>query len=107
MRLDFYSIKMQMTISEIKELVSNQRNTLTDLSVESLSIFGSFARGEPETGSDIDMLVEFSEPVGFFKLFELQDFLKNILGHEIDLNTPNALRDEIREQILKESIRLV
>jgi len=57
--------------------------------------------------SDIDVLVEFEEkkPVGLFEFIRLRHFLQGILGCKVDLATPDALRKEMRAQILKEAIR--
>ena len=48
--------------------------------VKSLALFGSVSRGEAGPGSDVDLLVEFDGPVGYFGLFALQDHLEAVLG---------------------------
>ena len=75
-------------------------------SVRRLAIFGSVARDEAHENSDVDILVEF-EPdarVGLFEFVRLQRFLSHILGCSVDLVTPDALRAEMREQILREAV---
>ena len=79
---------------------------LAAFSVKRLAIFGSVARDEAHEDSDIDILVEF-EPdarVGLFEFVRLQRFLSDILGCPVDLVTPDALRAEMREQILREAV---
>jgi predicted nucleotidyltransferase len=73
--------------------------------VKTLSIFGSVARDEAREDSDVDVLVEFSKPVGLFKFSRLQIYLEQLLGSKVDLATESALRDFMRPQILKEAIR--
>lgn len=73
--------------------------------VKSLGIFGSYVRGEQEFQSDIDLLVEFSEPVGW-EFIDLKDYLEDLLGMEVDLVTPNALRKHLKETILNEVVYL-
>ena len=87
-------------------LSANQERLLKDFSVKSLSIFGSVARDEATDVSDIDVLVEFQEGkiVGLFEFIRLMHFLEKILGCKVDLATPNALRKEMREEILREAI---
>jgi hypothetical protein len=68
--------------------------------VKSLSIFGSVA------SSDVDLLVEFNRPVGYFGLFALQDYLEKQLGCPVDLGTPDSLKPYIRERIMGEMIRV-
>ncbi len=48
--------------------------------VKSIAIFGSYAREEQIEKSDIDLLVEFEAPVGFFKFIELEEHLSEKLG---------------------------
>jgi uncharacterized protein len=60
--------------------------------VTRIGVFGSVSRGEQKEGSDIDILVEFSRPVGFFTFLELEEYLSNCLGARVDLVTPDALK---------------
>ena len=86
-------------------ILASHKNDLARFKVKTLSIFGSVARDEAQTGSDIDLLVEFSEPVGIFEFLDLKDFLEEILQIRVDLATQEALKKQLREQILKEAIR--
>lgn len=72
--------------------------------VRNIGIFGSVARGMQGNGSDIDILVEFSEPVGFFKFVELEDYLSKILNRKVDLVTRKALKPAIKQGILREVV---
>ncbi|MBP7121140.1 MAG: nucleotidyltransferase family protein [Methanolinea sp.] len=70
--------------------------------VEKIGVFGSVSRGEQKEGSDIDILVEFSRPVGFFTFLELEEFLSSSLGAKVDLVTPDALKPALSGRILSE-----
>ena len=74
--------------------------------VETVGFFGSYARGEQRKKSDIDVLVEFSQPnaIDLFDFIELEEFLSKKLGIKVDLVTKSALKPMIKEQILKETI---
>lgn len=74
--------------------------------VKSLSLFGSVARNEATSDSDVDLLVEFSRPVGYFGLFALQDYLEKLLGCPVDLGTPNSLKPYMRERVMGEAIHV-
>jgi predicted nucleotidyltransferase len=74
--------------------------------VKSLLLFGSVARDEATSASDVDLLVEFDRPVGYFGLFALQDYLEELLGCPVDLGTPNSLKPAIRENIMGEAIHV-
>lgn len=74
--------------------------------VKSLLLFGSVARDEATAASDVDLLVEFNRPVGYFGLFALQDYLEKLLGCSVDLGTPDSLKPYIRERVMGELIRV-
>lgn len=71
-------------------------------SVSRIGIFGSVARGEQTEASDIDIIVEFSRPIGFFTFLELEEFLSLNLGAPVDLVTFDALKPIIRERVTAE-----
>jgi predicted nucleotidyltransferase len=71
--------------------------------VERIGIFGSYARGEHRKRSDVDILVDFSEPLGW-EFFDLKEYLQEKLGMKVDLATEGALRVEYKEQVLREVI---
>jgi predicted nucleotidyltransferase len=74
--------------------------------VKTIGFFGSYARGEQNQKSDIDILVEFMEgnSVDLFDFIELEDFLTKQLRIKVDLATTKALKPIIKDQILKETI---
>ena len=59
------------------------------------------ARGQASKNSDVDILVDFEKPVGLFEYARLKMYLEGVLGRELDLVTP----EELREDILREAIR--
>ena len=74
--------------------------------VETIGFFGSYARGEQNKRSDVDILVEFRKPntIDLFDFIELEEFLSKQLGIKVDLVTKSALKPLIKDQILKETI---
>lgn len=93
------------TRTEILEKIASERALLEQYSVRSLSLFGSVARGEAGQDSDVDILVEFSRPIGIFQFVRLKCALEAALGRPVDLATPSSLKPQLRDQILKEAIR--
>ena len=69
--------------------------------VSSIGYFGSFANGTPNLQSDLDLLVEFSQPVGW-DFFTLENYLEHLLGMKVDLVTRNSLKDQIKDSILSQ-----
>ncbi len=70
--------------------------------VARVGIFGSVARGEATDTSDVDILVEFSDHPDLFQFVRLQERLSKILGREVDLVTPDALKPLIKDRVLRE-----
>lgn len=71
--------------------------------VKSIGVFGSYARAKAEENSDIDILVEFTEDIGW-EFIDLKYFLEENLETEVDLVTKEALKPEIKEDILNDVI---
>ena len=74
--------------------------------VRSLGLFGSYARGEADARSDVDLLVEFDTSPGFFRFAELESLLEDTLGAKVDLVTRGALKPSIGRRVLSEVIDL-
>jgi hypothetical protein len=74
--------------------------------VRSIGIFGSYARRQQHHGSDLDVLVDFSDPPSLLKFIEMENHLSDLLGVKVDLVMRDALRPGIRERILREVIAL-
>lgn len=96
-----------MKRQEILDLLARHREELREYGVQSLALFGSVSREEETAESDIDVLVEFSRPVGMLAFLRLQHRLMEILGRRVDLATPKALRPAWRERILNEAVHAV
>ena len=72
--------------------------------VKQFGLFGSYAHGETTSRSDIDLLVQFERPVGFFKFIELENYLSEKLGTKVDLVTEDALKPLIRPYVMENVI---
>jgi uncharacterized protein len=83
---------MIRTKEEILKVLSEHKKDLQKkYPLKSIALFGSFARGEQKTDSNIDLLVDFTEPVGM-ELIELVLELEEILGSKVDVVTYNAIQ---------------
>ena len=72
-----------------------------DYAVREIGLFGSFSNDSYTEESDIDILVELDRPIGW-KIFTLEIYLEKIFGRKIDLVTKNALKEQIKDNILKQ-----
>ncbi len=69
-----------------------------------IGIFGSYVRSEQREKSDVDILVEFEEPVSLLKLVSLENFLEEIVGINVEIVPKKDIRSELKERILKETV---
>jgi len=82
------------SLEEILRILREHKEELAQrYGVQELAIFGSYARGEQTLVSDVDILVTLGKPLGL-RFFELWDYLENLLGLQVDLLTPNAVRQK-------------
>jgi hypothetical protein len=96
-----------LTKKELEKKLAAHRDELQKMGVVSLSVFGSVARNESTSKSDIDLLVEFDCDVGLFHLFEIQHRLEEIIGvPKVDLIQRGAIHPALREHILSEAVNV-
>ncbi len=82
-------------LTELKPLL------LKDYAVREIGLFGSFSDNSFTENSDIDLLIDLDRPIGW-KFFSLEIYLEKVFGRKIDLVTKNALKTQIKEQILSQ-----
>ncbi len=88
---------------EVLKVLKQHKNEMAEnYHVQRIGIFGSVSRGSQVEGSDIDIIVEFSKPVGFFLFLELEEYLDALLGAKVDLVTPEALKPSTVARISSE-----
>jgi predicted nucleotidyltransferase len=87
----------------IKALKKYKDHLRQKYKVREIGIFGSYAKNEQKWGSDLDVLVEFYEPVDL-GYFELKDFLEAVLKLKVDLVTKGGVRPQLKDKILEETI---
>lgn len=91
-----------------EDLVELLRRTSPELArrycVKSLGVFGSYARREQRRSSDLDVLIDFTDPPSLLRFLELENYLSDLLGVKVDLVMKDALKPGIGERILRELI---
>ena len=94
-----------MKQKDVIQILQEQKEELEEtFGVNSLRLFGSVARDEATSACDVDLLVEFNRPVGYFGLFSLQDYLETLLGCSVDLGTSDSLRPRIKENVIRDAV---
>jgi len=89
---------------QVKNIIQKIKpDLLSRYHVSTIGIFGSVARGEDEKCSDIDLIVDFSEPIGI-EFIDLADFLEDALNAKVDLVSKKGIKEEYLNFIKDEII---
>ena len=70
-------------------------------------IFGSYARGEQNKNSDVDVLIKFKGDISLLKVIGIEHEIKKKIKRDIDLITYRSLNPLLKDQILKEEVRIL
>jgi len=96
-----------MSTEEIlQRLRARQGEIARDYRARVVGIYGSYARGEQQDRSDLDMLVAFDRGATYLTLFALEDFLQELLQCKVDICTTNGLRKEIAPSVERDLVAL-
>ena len=96
-------VERRYTISEIQNLV---KPVAIRYGVERISLFGSYARGDANLGSDIDLHIDKGAIRGYFKLAGFHREIEEALDMHVDVITTGALDKEFLSRIAKEEVVL-
>ena len=95
------------TLKEITSAIETLKPQLRErFKLKTIGVFGSYVHGEQTPKSDVDVLVEFYEPIGLFEFMDLEFFLSDNLGVKVDLVSKKSLKPHIGKRILEEVIIL-
>ncbi|MDA8389110.1 MAG: nucleotidyltransferase family protein [Nitrospiraceae bacterium] len=90
---------------EIKDVLNKHRDELQEkYKITEIGIFGSYVRGEQKKESDIDILVEFSEPISLLDLIGAENYISDMVGRKVDLVPREDIRPELKQVILDEVV---
>ncbi len=89
-------------LETIRRLLAEHKHELRErFHIRRLALFGSRARSEASEDSDVDILVEFDQPIGW-EIVDIHRYLEELLGMQVDLVTPLALK---RKPLLWQSVQ--
>lgn len=92
------------TLGQIKSILAQHKYELArKYHLRQLGIFGSYARKNKTAHSDIDLLVEFEEPIGL-EFVTLAEELESLLGAKVDLVSINAIKPKMFKIIKKDLV---
>lgn len=91
--------------SEILEQLRGLRLELREqYHIRNIGIFGSYSRKSQTEQSDLDLVVEFDQPIGMMAFVHLKNILSERLNIKVDLVTPEGLHPLIRDQVMHEVV---
>lgn len=94
----------------LKELLQEKREDILRVACKrgayNVRVFGSVARGEADSKSDIDLLVDLEPGRSLFDLGGLLMDLQDLLGQKVDIVTERGWRERIRVRVLQEAVPL-
>jgi hypothetical protein len=96
--------KISMDKQELKEKIREavEQSAFRD-DIQRVSLFGSYAYGDPSEDSDVDLLIEFTPTArfGMFKYASIHNYFEDRLHKKVDIATPTALSKYIRKEVLE------
>lgn len=96
---------MQRSLNDVKSQLETLKPTLKSrFKVETIDIFGSYAREEQTEKSDLDILVTYSEMVDLLLIAELRRYLQRKLHIKVDVISKEFINRHIRDQVLEEAV---
>ncbi len=98
-------MKKVLTKEKIIDFLEEETNFLKEAyHVNTIGLFGSYAREEQNETSDLDLLVEFTKPISYFTLFKLEDYLSDKLGVHVEIVTPGGLKELLKPTIMRDVV---
>lgn len=95
------------TILSNEEIIQKVTRILNEFKIKKASIFGSRAKGTYNDKSDIDLIVEFPDGSSLLDLISMKEEMENEIGIKADILTFSSINIHLKENILKEQVRII
>jgi hypothetical protein len=93
-----------MSRQEIENIILDY---LKPFDLQRLGIFGSYARGEQNSNSDIDLLVKFKDSPSLLQLIKIENDLSKKLGFKVDLITEGSIKNSRIKAQIKQDLKII
>jgi len=87
----------------VNSLNSLKPKLVNDYKIKNIGLYGSYVKNMQDENSDIDILIEMGEPLGW-NFFDLKLELESVFNREVDLVTTTSLHPKLKNAILKEVV---
>jgi uncharacterized protein len=97
---------MGMDKRAVIEILRHHESELKAAGIMHIRVFGSVARDEASSKSDVDLLADFdkSRRMTLIDVGSLQSRLSTLLGEQVDLSSPEWMREPVRSKALNEAV---
>jgi predicted nucleotidyltransferase len=95
-----------MNKDEVIDKLRAHETELRAAGILRLAVFGSVARGDNRSNSDVDLLADFdsSRRMSLLTVGRLENHLAELLGVKVDLSSPGWLKESVKRQVLQEAV---
>jgi predicted nucleotidyltransferase len=101
------TVSSAKSLKEVTQELQALKPTLKKrFKVETIDVFGSYAKETQTERSDLDLLVTYSEPISLLVIYDLKQYLKRKLHMKVDVVSKESLNKHIKDQVLKEAIAI-
>ena len=95
-----------MIKQKVLDLLKENQDKIKEFKVQKMFLFGSVARDQETTSSDVDILIKFTIPPTYDMYMDLKFFLEDLFDRKVDLVTEDALRPEMKPYVERDVIRV-
>jgi predicted nucleotidyltransferase len=100
-------VSLELSLDSIQQRLRQRQDLFRQqYRITEMGVFGSYARGEQTTASDVDVLVDYEQAPTLAQLVELRDYLSDLMGKKVDVVTKRGLKPRLRERVLAEIVYL-
>ena len=94
-----------MNRDEVLDTLRQHKQVMRErFDVTGLALYGSFARNQATSESDVDVLVEFGDPPDWRRYFGAQAYLEDLFERRVDRSTMKEVRSEIRPYVERDAV---
>ena len=101
-----FGSRWSMQLAQLKALVPQLKALLAQYGASNLAVFGSVARNEASTSSDVDLLVDMPPGTSLFDHSALKLELEDLLQQKVDLVRRRNLKPSLRQRVEAEAVVL-
>ena len=100
-------IRLYLNMEQLEQYQQLILPVLKRYFIKRAAIFGSFAKGNVNANSDVDLLIEPDKGFTIFKMLRLEEEISDLIKRKVDLVEYSALKPSIRKEVLLSAITIL